>query len=228
MLLKPFAGERYIQNRATTTKNWQRPQKFCRPLSALTTFPCLLIPLASHFFRYPLAPSSNATGSYVLYFCDLDLLPIYFSLCVFCLRSDRGMTDFQRANKNQFLVQQAATLPGWGASRILALQAVPKSKLVSIIGDTKNTSEANGESDQTALPIKVNCESHSTEEHKLGTLYSVSIAGLDLTGSCLYTAGVATVNAGKVTDRTFQSLKCNNFNNYAIFIHSWPLSHSSP
>lgn len=138
------------------------------------------------------------------------------------------MTDFQRANKNQFLVQQAATLPGWGASRILALQAVPKSKLVSIIGDTKNTSEANGESDQTALPIKVNCESHSTEEHKLGTLYSVSIAGLDLTGSCLYTAGVATVNAGKVTARTFQSLKCNNFNNYAIFIHSWPLSHSSP
>jgi hypothetical protein len=35
-------------------------------------------------------------------------------------------------------------------------------------------------------------------EGTLNTLLSVSIAGCDLMGSCLYTAGVCTANAGKV------------------------------
>lgn len=94
--------------------------------------------------------------------------------------------------------QLTAIFPGWGASRVIALQSLPVTKDVSIIGDTMpkkglvtNDSEANPKFN---FDDSKNPHAHA----KLGTLYSLSISGLDLTGSCLYTAGVVTVNAGKV------------------------------
>jgi len=42
-----------------------------------------------------------------------------------------------------------------------------------------------------------NKKEHSAEHHKLGELTATSIAGNDITSSCLYVAGIATIAAGK-------------------------------
>eukprot|EP01039_Chlorochromonas_danica_P009568 gene9568-10575_t len=92
--------------------------------------------------------------------------------------------------------QLTAIFPGWGASRALALQNLPITSEVAIIGDTLpkkgNDNDVNGKKRFKFAPDE------AREHAKLGTLGSISIAGLDLTGSCLYTAGVATANAGKL------------------------------
>lgn len=92
--------------------------------------------------------------------------------------------------------QLTAIFPGWGASRVIALQNLAKEKEVAVIGDTMPKKSVDNETDNKKFNFDEANNSHS--HAKLGVLHSVSIAGLDLTGSCLYTAGVATVNAGKV------------------------------
>lgn len=92
--------------------------------------------------------------------------------------------------------QLAAIFPGWGASRVIALQNLAKAKEIAIVGDTMPKKSLDNEPDNKKFNFDESKNVHAHE--KLGVLHSVSIAGLDLTGSCLYTAGVATVNAGKV------------------------------
>lgn len=76
--------------------------------------------------------------------------------------------------------------PGWGGSRVVALNC-------SEVGDLTVLADTNG-------PVVENNEKdiHVHKPVGLTTLFSVSIAGCDLMGSCLYTAGVCASNAGKV------------------------------
>lgn len=83
---------------------------------------------------------------------------------------------------------------GWGASRVVALQALPDSghqetSTVSVIGDTSN-----GEKFERK-DVKVK----GRHAHGLSTLSSVSIAGSDIMSSCLYTAGICAYTSGKVS-----------------------------
>lgn len=74
---------------------------------------------------------------------------------------------------------------GWGSQRILTF-LVDQEKNVSIVGDSNGLIQEYKESDS------------SKKKHiGLNLLNSVSIAGCDLLGSCLYTAGVCATNAGK-------------------------------
>lgn len=75
--------------------------------------------------------------------------------------------------------------PGWGASRIVALN-YENSKNVQILAD----SSVNASREE-------NPNKHR-KEAKLNTLFSISIAGCDLMGSALYTAGTCAANSGKV------------------------------
>lgn len=77
--------------------------------------------------------------------------------------------------------------PGWGGSRVVALKCNASGQL-KIVGDTAE---------------KVKTEDLPEENHHksvgLGVLLSTGIAGCDLMGSSLYTAGVCAYNSGKVT-----------------------------
>lgn len=81
---------------------------------------------------------------------------------------------------------------GWGASRVVALQALPDSghqeSTVSVIGDTSNTEKF----ERKDVKVK------GKHAHGLSTLSSVSIAGSDIMSSCLYTAGICAYTSGKV------------------------------
>lgn len=76
--------------------------------------------------------------------------------------------------------------PGWGGSRVIALKCNESAHL-KIVGDT-----AEKVKDQDTI------EEHSHKKVGLGVLLSTSIAGCDLMGSSLYTAGVCASNSGKV------------------------------
>jgi hypothetical protein len=78
---------------------------------------------------------------------------------------------------------------GWGTQRVVTL-FVGKSKEVSVIADTDGYSLANSE----------NVTNNESQEHghRLSIVNGISIAGCDLLGSCLYTAGVCAANGGKV------------------------------
>jgi hypothetical protein len=87
--------------------------------------------------------------------------------------------------------------PGWGQTRILAMKGTKKHD-VEVVADTDTV---------YAFDRKKKGFNKGHTEHKanLNTLLSVSIAGCDLMGSCLYTAGVCTVNSGKVSCFNFIS-----------------------
>ncbi len=76
--------------------------------------------------------------------------------------------------------------PGWGGSRVVALNC-------SEVGDLTVLADTNG-------PVVAKNEKEVVEHKPAGLtpLFSVSIAGCDLMGSCLYTAGVCAFNSGKV------------------------------
>jgi len=79
--------------------------------------------------------------------------------------------------------------PGWGYQRIVAVR-INKNKSLNVIGDTDelfNLDESSGEAVREKPHIGLN------------VLKSVSIAGCDLLGSCLYTAGICAGTSGKVS-----------------------------
>lgn len=91
--------------------------------------------------------------------------------------------------------------PGWGSSRVLALNVA--NRQFSVVADTSETASliAQTTSDSKMESEAKSAVSASASGHAagLGTIFSVSIAGCDLMGSCLYTAGVCTFNSGKVS-----------------------------
>lgn len=84
---------------------------------------------------------------------------------------------------------------GWGEQRVVAV-LVDRQKQVSVIADT-----IEGEK------LKARPENEIVEKKGagLGVLHAVSIAGCDLLGSCLYTAGVCAGSGGKVSPRHLHS-----------------------
>ena len=76
---------------------------------------------------------------------------------------------------------------GWGESRVVAVEYQSYEK-VSVVADTTENPAAHQE----------NSNASGGKHAKLNTLLSVSIAGCDLMGSALYTAGTCFSNAGKV------------------------------
>ena len=79
--------------------------------------------------------------------------------------------------------------PGWGSSRIIVLNCNTVGEL-AVIADTNQPGvEIKKDNVEMLPPVK---------RKGLTPFFSVAIAGNDLMGSCLYTAGVCTVNAGKV------------------------------
>jgi hypothetical protein len=84
-----------------------------------------------------------------------------------------------------------AIFPGWGGSRVVALNCSAEGNL-KVIADTAPATTLFTEPDGKAEPKK---------EHSAGLTpaFSISIAGCDLLGSCLYTAGVCTSASGKVS-----------------------------
>lgn len=81
---------------------------------------------------------------------------------------------------------------GWGTQRILAF-LVDQEKDISIVGDSEGLLKEEFKQDK----------SRKKHQNGLGLLNSVSIAGCDLLGSCLYTAGVCAANGGKVISLHF-------------------------
>jgi hypothetical protein len=81
--------------------------------------------------------------------------------------------------------------PGWGEIRVITTRINEKQE-IRIMADTDGT-YFNQHKDFLFKSLD-----ESIERQGLTTLFSVSIAGCDLMGSCLYTAGVCTVNSGKV------------------------------
>ena len=87
--------------------------------------------------------------------------------------------------------------PGWGEPRIILLD-YNKSKVVV---DTATNLTKEERIPSQAIEKEGKVEAYVERGHKkLNTLFSVSIAGCDLMGSCLYTAGVCAYNSGKVCD----------------------------
>lgn len=84
----------------------------------------------------------------------------------------------------------AGAFTGWGTHRIITL-FIDEEKRVSVISDSDGNSCE-----------RMNIQSKSVfvekPKAKLSLLSSISIAGCDLLGSCLYTAGVCAANGGKV------------------------------
>ena len=78
--------------------------------------------------------------------------------------------------------------PGWGGSRVLAVRCYGNGQL-KLIGDTAADLTVHDDHDE---------EGHSHKKASLGVLLSTGIAGCDLMGSSLYTAGVCAFNSGKV------------------------------
>ncbi len=116
---------------------------------------------------------------------------------------------------------------GWGTERILVLSTSKTPSLVStsvqkqlsVIADTSNptvavmngccmaTTSDNPHHDSNSSSSDGSSSSNNDNQHHvlnekkhigLNVLQSVSIAGCDLLGSCLYTAGVCASNGGKV------------------------------
>lgn len=110
-------------------------------------------------------------------------------------RNNMASSASQHSLSSQILSEGkfSAIFPGWGASRVLGLQALPKSRVV-VIGDT-----ATPDNFTRKELVGRDANEKLYKRRKIGTLFSLSIAGCDLMGSCLYTAGVCTVNSGKVT-----------------------------
>ena len=77
---------------------------------------------------------------------------------------------------------------GWGSTRVVAMQCNELGKL-KVVADTEDKVINLGE------VIKTDKEHGGV---KLGVLLSTSIAGCDLMGSTLYTAGICASNCGKV------------------------------
>lgn len=81
-----------------------------------------------------------------------------------------------------------AMFPGWGEPRIVALNYKSAAEEVDIFADTKT--DTDGKS-----TLKDHLNQHPA---KLNALLGISIAGCDLMGSALYTAGTCAYNSGKV------------------------------
>jgi hypothetical protein len=82
--------------------------------------------------------------------------------------------------------------PGWGESRVVAVR-YESSEGMTVVGDT-----AKKDYEFERVSPKSHGKLHAPGEG-LSTAFSVSIAGCDLMGSCLYTAGVCAFNSGKVS-----------------------------
>lgn len=75
--------------------------------------------------------------------------------------------------------------PGWGGKRIVAINYQSSEKL-EVVADTSTIQQKHQ-------------PNHPKHNVGLNTLLSVSIAGCDLMGSALYTAGTCASYSGKVT-----------------------------
>lgn len=86
------------------------------------------------------------------------------------------------------------TFFGWGTQRVMTV-AVDPANNVKLIADS--ASPTLGQPSAGTMEGGGEPERHSA---KLNVLRSISIAGCDLLGSCLYTAGVCAANSGKVSN----------------------------
>ncbi len=100
-------------------------------------------------------------------------------------RTSLGEIIFQKG-------QLAGTFSGWGTQRIIAVSVAEKQ--ISVIADS---TEKNG------IISSVDSKPQKSRA-KQTVLESVSIAGCDLLGSCLYTAGVCASHGGKVVKSSFR------------------------
>ena len=84
--------------------------------------------------------------------------------------------------------------PGWGTSRVIVVNCL-KEKSFIVAADTNTPfKKAYGN----------NSDNTDAKNHpRLNALQSVSIAGCDLMGSCLYTAGICASYSGKVCYSVF-------------------------
>lgn len=76
---------------------------------------------------------------------------------------------------------------GWGTARIIALKASKEGELQTI-------ADTNGE--ECGEAAAEGPKHHG--EVSLTPVFSISIAGCDLMGSCLYTGGICALSSGKV------------------------------
>ena len=100
--------------------------------------------------------------------------------------------------------------PGWGCPQILAVELNADGKY-EVVGDTnldatKGMKSPLPKKDAEDIVKSIDNEGKTgnpefKDAQGLSVLQSVSIAGCDLLGSCLYTAGVCTVNSGLVSNR---------------------------
>jgi hypothetical protein len=81
--------------------------------------------------------------------------------------------------------------PGWGEPRVLLLDYQQSKVIVDSVGPDSVFHRQNQQQQ-----LGEEAKSHSNK--KLNVLMSISIAGCDLMGSSLYTAGVCAYNSGKV------------------------------
>jgi amino acid transporter len=86
--------------------------------------------------------------------------------------------------------------PGWGKTRVIATKLTQKHDLL-VVADTDSPVPIDySKADEGASGTNQEHQAHT--QAKISTLSSVSIAGNDLMSSCLYTAGVCVVKAGKL------------------------------
>jgi len=86
--------------------------------------------------------------------------------------------------------QLTGTFTGWGTKRVIG---------VSLVGGTDSMVVADSTYPGITLSIdKSKNHQQVHHEEKLGVFSSVSIAGCDLLGSCLYTAGICAASGGKL------------------------------
>jgi hypothetical protein len=71
-------------------------------------------------------------------------------------------------------------------TRVIAFKCTDNGEL-NVIADTNES-----------FPQNLSTAPKETKKVGLSPFFSISIAGCDLMGSCLYTAGVCTFNSGKV------------------------------
>ncbi len=87
--------------------------------------------------------------------------------------------------------------PGWGEPRVLLLDYQQSKVIADSVGPDSVFHTMNQQQQHNGETLGEEAKSHKNK--KLNVLMSISIAGCDLMGSSLYTAGVCAYNSGKVT-----------------------------
>jgi len=102
--------------------------------------------------------------------------------------------NLQHRTLSQSIISEgrlAGTFTGWGTQRVLTLY-IDEEHNISVLSDTHEHDASVSGNDRKNFKPSPN---HGA---KLTLLRSISIAGCDLLGSCLYTAGVCAASGGKV------------------------------